>query len=121
MSLFGCVNEQSLQAILITLGFKVNEKYAYFHGEIAKCYKFKGKEEDTADKLRSILAQFEFTAKIKKFVADGVPFDNHLHIPEVHPLTGILFCQREDEGHLFKVELLYEAISKINKVCCVIL
>ncbi len=109
MSLFGCVNEQSLQAILITLGFN------------SKCYKFRGKEEDTADKLRSILAQFEFTAKIKKFVADGVPFDNHLHIPEVHPLTGILFCQREDEGHLFKVELLYEAISKINKVCCVIL
>ena len=33
----------------------------------------------------------------------GVPFKDHLHVPEVHPLTGVLFCEREDEGHVFKV------------------
>ncbi len=43
MSLFGYVNEQSLQAILITLGFKVNEKYAYFHGEIANVINLKAR------------------------------------------------------------------------------
>ena len=33
----------------------------------------------------------------------GVPFRSHLHVPEVHPLTGMMFCEREDEGHVLKV------------------
>jgi len=28
-------------------------------------------------------------------------------VPEVHPLTGKGFCEREDEGHVFKVLLFY--------------
>ena len=33
---------------------------------------------------------------VKVFVA-------HLHVPESHEYTGSVICQREDEGHLFKV------------------
>ena len=34
----------------------------------------------------------------------GVPFKDHIHVPEAHhPLMGVLFCKREDEGHIFKV------------------
>ena len=65
---------------------------------------FLGKEEDKADMLRSILAQFEYSSKVKQYCADGVSFDKHLHIPEEHKLAGNVMCQREDEGHLFKVQ-----------------
>ena len=34
-----------------------------------------------------------------------MPFKDHLYVPEVHPLTGAGFCEREDEGHVFKVVL----------------
>lgn len=63
-----------------------------------------GKEETETDMLRSILAQFEYTSKVKQYCADGVAFDKHLHIPEVHKLSGNVVCQREDEGHIFKVK-----------------
>lgn len=53
--------------------------------------------------LKSILAQFEFTAVVKQYAHEGIPFDSHLHVPEVHEYTGTVVCQREDEGHLFKV------------------
>ena len=33
----------------------------------------------------------------------GVPFKDHLHVPEVHSLTGVLFCEQKDKGHVFKV------------------
>jgi len=28
----------------------------------------------------------------------GVPFKDHLYVPEVHPVTGLGFCEREDEA-----------------------
>lgn len=62
-----------------------------------------GKQEDTTDMLKSILAQFEYTARVKQYVCEGVPFNVHLHVPEIHQSTGSVLCQREDEGHLFKV------------------
>lgn len=34
-----------------------------------------------------------------------VPFKDHLYVPEVHPVTGMQFCEREDEGHVFKVHV----------------
>ena len=33
----------------------------------------------------------------------GVPFKDHLYVPEVHPLTECEFHEREDEAHVFKV------------------
>ena len=29
-----------------------------------------------------------------------------LYVPEIHPVTGVGFCEREDDGHVFKVFLL---------------
>jgi len=37
------------------------------------------------------------------WVSKGVPFNKHLYVPEIHPITGMEFCEREDEGHVFKV------------------
>ena len=54
--------------------------------------------------LRSILAQLEFAYQIRHWEDQGVPFRTHLHIPEHHPHTGTMFCEREDEGHVFKVK-----------------
>ena len=59
--------------------------------------------EDDGDKLRSILAQMEYTFLINHWENRGVPFKTHLHVPEEHPITGQVFCEREDEGHVFKV------------------
>lgn len=76
-----------------------------------------GKEEDETDMLRSILAQYEYSSKVKQYCADGVHFDNHLHIPEVHKLTGEVVCQREDEGHLFKVKKICDTLSGFQFFC----
>lgn len=62
-----------------------------------------GKSETQADKLRSILAQIEYAYQIDYWESEGVPFRTHLHVPEDHPLTGHMFCEREDEGHVLKV------------------
>ena len=62
-----------------------------------------GKKETDTEKLRSILAQLEYQYLVESWEAQGVPFKAHLHVPEVHPVTGTLFCEREDEGHVLKV------------------
>lgn len=62
-----------------------------------------GKSETFGEKLKSILAQFEFAYQIRYWESENVPFRTHLHVPEHHPITAYLFCEREDEGHLFKV------------------
>jgi len=55
------------------------------------------------EKLRSILAQLEYTHCVNLLHDKGALFKDHLYVPEVHPITGIEFCEREDEGHIFKV------------------
>ena len=55
------------------------------------------------EKLRSILAQLEYKHQVMSWVSKGVPFNKHLYVPEVHPITGLGFCEREDEGHILKV------------------
>ena len=65
--------------------------------------KLVGREETTLEKLRSILAQLEYRYLVEHWEMKGVPFRSHLHVPEVHPLTGLMFCEREDEGHVLKV------------------
>ena len=56
-----------------------------------------------ADKMRSILAQLDFTYQIHQLESEGVPFQVHLYVPEIHPITGLPFCEHEDEAHVFKV------------------
>ena len=62
-----------------------------------------GKKETTVEKLRSIMAQLEYSHQINAWHVKGVPFKYHVYVPEVHPVTGIEFCEREDEGHVLKV------------------
>ncbi len=62
-----------------------------------------GKTETMEEQLRSIVAQLEFTHQIINFEAQGIPFRTYLYVPEVHPLTGSHFCEREDEAHVLKV------------------
>ena len=62
-----------------------------------------GKEESLLYMLRSILAQMEYSYRVNYYHEQGIPFKTHLYIPEDHPETGLGFCEREDEGHVFKV------------------
>ena len=67
---------------------------------------YTGKDESKPAMLRSILAQMEYSYRVRYYDDNGVPFRTHLYVPEVHPLTGEGFCEREDEGHLLKVSSL---------------
>ena len=60
-------------------------------------------DETFEDKLRSILAQMEFTYTVRKYDDQGVPFRSHIYVPEIHPVTATIFHEREDEGHVLKV------------------
>ena len=66
-----------------------------------------GKCESTVEKLRAILAQLEFQ-HLEQLYHDArdVLFRSHLYVPEVHPVTNLPFCEREDEGHVLKVTML---------------
>ena len=92
---WSCIYNYKLHVIVI----HVRGNISYLN----KCCTNAGKEETTVDMLRSILAQLEFTAIVRDYTKNGIPFDTHLHVPEVHEFTGDVILQREDEGHLFKV------------------
>ena len=64
-----------------------------------------GKTESRIDMLRSILAQLEYQYRVRKWDSEGVPFCTYLYVPEVHHITGEVFLEREDEGHVFKVHV----------------
>ena len=49
------------------------------------------------------MAQLEYQYQINLLNSKGIPFKEHLYVPEVHPITGVEFCEREDDGHVFKV------------------
>lgn len=68
---------------------------------IMHCYS--GESETIPDKLRSIMAQFEFRRTVRYWDKCGIPFSTFLYVPEVHPVLGTEFHEREDEGHVFKV------------------
>lgn len=55
--------------------------------------------------LRSVLAQLDFSYQIRNYNDNlQVPFRHFLYVPEVHPITKVPICEREDEGHVLKVE-----------------
>ncbi len=53
--------------------------------------------------LRSILSQLQYTYLVHKWDREGIPFKQHVYVPEVHPLTGKTYHEREDEPHVLKV------------------
>ena len=64
-----------------------------------------------ANKLRSIVAQMEYSHQIYKWTNNHMPFTTHLYVPETHPLTWAICHEREDEGHLFNVQMYTIIIS----------
>ena len=66
-----------------------------------------GKSETPTEKFRAVLAQLEYTWVVNDWHRCGVPFKEHLYVPEKHPSTGFLFHEREDEAHVFKVLNVY--------------
>ena len=60
-------------------------------------------EETTIEKLRSILAQMEYTYQVCTWDAKGVLFRTHMYVPEIHPVTEANFHEREDDAHVVKV------------------
>lgn len=65
-----------------------------------------GGDETEIIKMRSILAQAEYSYRVRYFHdVQGVPFRTNAYVPEIHPATGYVFCEREDEGHVLKVTI----------------
>jgi len=77
-----------------------------------------GKSESYTQKLRSILAQFEFAHEVREWQAKGVPFQTHLYVPEIHPVTQMPFCEREDEAHVLKVRAMLNYGSHYKIAYC---
>ena len=50
-------------------------------------------KEDIVDKLKSILAQLEYTHEIRKWQEASVPFHIHFYVPECHPEIGETFLE----------------------------
>ena len=69
----------------------------------AACVYYSGKDEGITEQMRSILAQFEFTNLVLEWTSKGVPFQTHLYVPEVQPVTNLTFCESEDEAHVLNV------------------
>ena len=72
-----------------------------------------GLTETPTDKLRSILAQADYTYTVRKWDAEGVLFRTYCYVPERDPITGEDFHEREDHAHLLKastVLLLYSLL-----------
>ena len=60
-------------------------------------------EETYEDKLRSIVAQLEYSHQVSEYDRAGVPFRTYMYVLEVHPITGMEFHEREDDAHVLKV------------------
>ena len=43
------------------------------------------------------------THYMRKYDSEGVPFRARCYVPEVDPITGRVFHEREDHAHLLKV------------------
>ena len=63
-----------------------------------------GKTETPTKVLLSILAQLEYSYLVRDYSdRQGVPFNQHLYVPQTHPVSNAPFCEREDEAHVLKV------------------
>ena len=86
--------------LLIQVYFIVNWYYCVYM--LTSNY-YADAEETTIEKLRSILAQMEYTYQVCTWDAKGVLFRTHMYVPEIHPVTEANFHEREDDAHVLKV------------------
>ena len=93
--------------ILFTAGLMVSDLCPIITFSLFQQHSSVGKDESTVEKLRSIMAQLEYTYIPDKLMAyQRSSFKHHVYVPEIHPTTGIEFCEQEDEGHVFKVNTI---------------
>ena len=93
--------------LLVTIHNWIEGVLIYLRECVVNTFCISGKDETKTEKLRSILAQFEYKYQIDVFNAKGIPFKKHLYVPEIHPTTQTGFCEREDEAHVLKVSTPY--------------
>ena len=55
------------------------------------------------DKIRSVVAQLEYFHQVLEYEKAGVPFRTYLYVPEVHPISEMVFHEREDDAHVLNV------------------
>ena len=58
--------------------------------------------ESLLDKLRSLVATYRYRHRIEELAADGVDLTCYLYVPEMDPITGDFFHEREDHCHILK-------------------
>jgi hypothetical protein len=61
-----------------------------------------GHTESETDMMRSILAQLEYKYEICRYDRLGIPFRQHVYVPETHAVTSHTYHEREDEAHVLK-------------------
>ena len=58
--------------------------------------------ETLLDKLRSLVATYRYRHRIEELKTQGVDFTTYLYVPEMDPITGDYFHEREDHCHILK-------------------
>ena len=58
--------------------------------------------ESLLDKLRSVVATYQFRYDVQYWKGKGVDFSLHLYVPEVDPITEETHHERADHNHLLK-------------------
>ena len=58
--------------------------------------------ESFTDKLKSLVATYRYRHCVEELKEQGVDFSTYLYIPEVHPVTGDIYHEREDHCHILK-------------------
>ena len=58
--------------------------------------------ENFLDKLRSLVATYQFRADVEYWKARGVNFTCFIYVPETDPVTGETHHERSDHNHLLK-------------------
>ena len=58
--------------------------------------------ESLLDKLRSVVATYQFRCDVQQWRHQGVDFSLYVFVPEVDPITGDIHHERADHNHLLK-------------------
>ena len=58
--------------------------------------------ESLLDKLRSVVATYQFRCDVQYWKDQGVDFSVYMYVPEVDPITGDFHHERADHNHLLK-------------------
>ena len=87
---------------VVLLGWFRNKFHSYTDFVHVLCL-LTGREDDTKDCLKSLIAIYSFRHKIELLKQDcGVDFSKHLYQPELSNLTSEFLHEREDQNHVLK-------------------